>query len=144
MKLLFATVMLLCAQLAFGQSTKNSQLKRGRYLVQDIGMCGDCHTPRDEKGVPIPGKELTGAPIDFKRVHPMPWASTAPEIAGLPGWQDEEVVTFLMTGKLNRKEPNPPMPRYRFSAVDARAVVAYLRSLGAAGAKPENRTPPAK
>jgi hypothetical protein len=67
----------------------------------------------------------------------MPWANTAPEIAGLPGWKDEQIVTFLMTGKLDGKEPNPPMPGYRFSAVDARAVVAYLRSLGKAGGKSE-------
>ena len=131
MKLFFATLVLLCAPLAFSQSGKNARIERGRYLVQRVGMCGDCHTPRDEKGVPVAGKELAGAPIDFKPVHPMPWASTAPEIAGLPGWNDEEIVTFLMTGKLNGKEPSPPMPRYRFSAVDARSVVAYLRSLGA-------------
>jgi mono/diheme cytochrome c family protein len=137
MKFLIATIALLCAQLAFSQSAKNSQLERGRYLVQRVGMCGDCHTPRDEKGVPIAGRELGGAPIDFKPVHPMPWANTAPEIAGLPGWKDEQIVTFLMTGKLDGKEPNPPMPGYRFSAVDARAVVAYLRSLGKAGGKSE-------
>jgi mono/diheme cytochrome c family protein len=140
MKFFFAAFVLLCAQLAFGHSAKNSQLDRGRYLVQRVGMCGDCHTPRNEKGAPIPGKELAGAPIDFKPVHPMPWANTAPEIAGLAGWKDQEIVTFLMTGKLNGKEPNPPMPRYRFSPVDARAVVAYLRSLGAAGANSEKST----
>jgi mono/diheme cytochrome c family protein len=134
MKLLLATLVLLCAQFAFSQSAKNAQFERGRYLVQGVGMCGDCHTPRDEKGVPIPGKELSGAPIEFKPLHPMPWANTAPEIAGLPGWNDEEVVTFLITGKLNGKEPSPPMPRYRFSKPDARSIVAYLRSLGAAGA----------
>ena len=134
--------MLLCAQLTLGQSAKNSQLERGRYLVQRVGMCGDCHTPRNDKGAPIPGKELAGAPIDFKPVHPMPWANTAPEIAGLAGWKDQEIVNFLMTGKLNGKEPNPPMPRYRFSALDARAVVAYLRSLGAAGANAEKSTQP--
>jgi mono/diheme cytochrome c family protein len=134
MKLLFATLALLRAQLGFSQSAKNTQVERRRYLVQRVGMCGDCHTPRDEKGVPIPGKELSGAPIDFKPLQPMPWASTAPEIAGLPGWKDEEVVSFLMTGKLNGKQPSPPMPGYRFSALDARSVVAYLRSLGAAAA----------
>lgn len=107
-------------------------------------MCGDCHTPRDEKGVPIPGKELAGAPIGFKPAHPMPWATTAPEIAGLPGWKDEEVVTFLMTGKLNGKEPNPPMPGYRFTAVDARSVVTYLRSLGAGDANVRKDTSAAK
>jgi len=59
-------------------------------------MCDDCHTPRNEKGAPISGKDLAGAPIDFKPVHPMPWASTAPEIARLAGWKDQEVVTFLI------------------------------------------------
>ena len=140
MKFLFATLLLLCAQTAFGQSSKNPQIERGRYLVQRVGMCGDCHTPRDEKGVPIAGRELGGAPIDFKPVHPMPWASTAPEIAGLPGWKDEQIVTFLTTGKLDGKEPNPPMPGYRLSASDARAVVAYLRSLGSSGAKSQKST----
>lgn len=144
MKFFLAAFALLCTPLAFSQSAKNSQLERGRYLVQRVGMCGDCHTPRDEKGAPISGKELAGAAIDFKPVHPMPWASTAPEIAGLPGWKDQEIVTFLMTGKLNGKQANPPMPQYRFSAVDARAVVAYLRSLGAAGANAEKSTPTAK
>ena len=140
MKFLFATFVLCCAHFAFTQSAKNPQLERGRYIVQRVGMCGECHTPRDEKGMPIAGRELGGAPIDFKPLHPMPWANTAPEIAGLPGWKDEQIVTFLMTGKLDGKEANPPMPGYRLSASDARAVVAYLRSIGSAGAKSQKGT----
>src|SRR5215831_8523138 len=30
-----------------------TQLERGRYLVQQVGICGDCHTPRDDKGQPV-------------------------------------------------------------------------------------------
>src|SRR5512140_3042266 len=120
MKFLFTAVVLLCAQIAFGQSPKSAQVARGRYLVQRVGMCGDCHSPRDEKGMPLPGKELTGAPLGFKPLNPMPWAATAPQIAGLTGWKEEQVVTFLMTGQLDGRAPNPPMPEYRFSAADAR------------------------
>lgn len=137
--LLFMTL-LLATQLAAAQSNPAAQIARGRYLVQRVGMCGDCHTPRDEKGVPLPGRALAGAPIEFKPLNPMPWATTAPEIAGLPGWKDEQIVTFLMTGKLDGKAPNPPMPGYRLTASDARAVVAYLRSMGNAEAKASKTT----
>ena len=140
-KFLLFVVLLFAAQLAAAQSNTAAQNARGRYLVERVGMCGECHTPRDEKGMPLPGRALAGAPIDFKPLNPMPWATTAPEIAGLPGWKDEQVVTFLMTGKLDGKAPNPPMPGYRLSASDARAVVAYLRSLGSAAAK--EAAPPA-
>ena len=145
MKLVACTVLLLfIAQLSIAQTNNAGQVARGKYLVQRVGMCGDCHTPRDNKGMPLPGKELAGAPIAFKPLAPMPWAPTAPEIAGLPGWKDAQVVTFLMTGKLDGRAPNPPMPEYRLSAADARAVVAYLRSLGSAGAKSQKSTATAK
>ena len=47
-------------------------------------MCNDCHTPRDEKGQLILAKALQGAPLGVQPIHPMPWADTAPPIAGLP------------------------------------------------------------
>jgi len=27
-----------------------AQIEHGRYLVECIGMCGDCHSPRNDKG----------------------------------------------------------------------------------------------
>ncbi len=140
MKLAVIAVLLFFAHVSIAQTNTGAQVARGKYLVQRVGMCGDCHTPRDDKGVPLPGKELAGAPIAFKPLAPMPWATTAPEIAGLPGWTDAQMITFLMTGKLDGRAPNPPMPGYRFSAPDARAVVAYLRTFGGAGAKPQKTT----
>ena len=144
MKLVSVLVLLFVAPLSIAQTNNSAQIARGKYLVQRVGMCGDCHTPRDEKGMPLPGKELAGAPIGFKPLAPMPWATTAPEIAGLPGWKDAQIVTFLTTGKLDGRAPNPPMPEYRLSAADARAVVAYLRTLGGAGAKSQKSAATAK
>ena len=77
-----------------------ARLERGRYLVQQVGLCGDCHTPRDDKGQPIEGKTLQGARVMFKPTVPMPsWGEFAPPIAGLPGFTDAQAITFLTTGK---------------------------------------------
>jgi hypothetical protein len=102
--------------------------------VEGVGMCGDCHTPRNEKGEPVPGQTLRGAVLPFKPIAPMPvWADKAPNIAGLPGWRDEQAVKFLMTGIAYNELPGrPPMPQYRFNEQDAEAIVSCLRSLAPA------------
>lgn len=117
-----------------GSSENAAQIARGKYLVEDVGKCADCHTPFDEKGQPIADKHLHGAVLIFKPMVPMPaWAERSPNIAGLKGWDDEEAVHFMMTGETaDKQRPRPPMPEYRFNQEDARAVVAYLRSLAPA------------
>ena len=108
-----------------------AKIARGKYLVQSVSMCGDCHSPHNEKGEPIPGKELRGATLPFKPLTPMPiWADKAPNIAGLRGWEDADAVKFLMTGLAYNDLPaRPPMPQYKMNKEDAEAVVAYLKSL---------------
>ncbi len=44
---------------------------RGKYLVEDTGKCGDCHTPFSEKGEPIKEQWLQGATLAFKPTIPM-------------------------------------------------------------------------
>jgi mono/diheme cytochrome c family protein len=111
--------------------TQSAKVARGKYIAEGVGMCGDCHTPRDEKGGPVPGKTLQGAVLGIKPIAPMPvWADKTPNIAGLPGWTDEQAVKFLMTGVAYNGLPGrPPMPQYRMNRQDAEAVVAYLKTL---------------
>ncbi len=111
-------------------------LNRGRYLVEGIGLCADCHSPRNEKGEFVTAHWLRGAPIGFTPAVPMPvWAPVAPPIAGLPSMTAEQAVKFLMEGKRpDGTMPRPPMPAYRLNEEDARAMVAYLKSLGDAPA----------
>jgi mono/diheme cytochrome c family protein len=106
---------------------------RGKYLVENLGMCSDCHSPRDEKGQFIPSQYFEGAMLDFQPMHPVSnWVPAAPPIAGLVGWTSAEAVRFFMTGvDKNGKHAGPPMPPYRMSRQDAEAVVAYLKSLRA-------------
>jgi mono/diheme cytochrome c family protein len=106
-------------------------LARGKYLVEQVGLCGDCHTPRNEKGEAIQEQLLQGATLAFKPIVPMPvWADKTPVIAGLPGWEKDAAIKFLMTGVAYNGLPGrPPMPQYRFNQPDAEAIVAYLKSL---------------
>jgi mono/diheme cytochrome c family protein len=114
-----------------------TQIARGRYLVEKVAMCADCHSPRDEKGQFIRDRWLLGSVVTFKSTVPVPrWAEVAPPIAGLPGLTPEQGITFLMTGKEPSGEtPDPPMPEYRMNREDAAAVVAYLRSLAPTGSR---------
>jgi hypothetical protein len=113
------------------KSTKSGgNAVRGKYLATQTGLCQDCHSPRDQQGQYVQEKWLQGAPIMFTPSIEIPWAGTAPPIAGLEGWTDEQAIKFLTTGiDKDGKHPRPPMPEYRFNRTDATDVVAYLRSL---------------
>lgn len=108
-------------------------IKRGEYLVNRVAMCEDCHSPRGPDGKFIEGAQLWGSLLGFAPTVPMPaWAENALPIAGLPpGWSEEAMVEFLMSGKrpLDMPPTRPPMPQYRFDKADAVAAAAYLKSL---------------
>ena len=137
--LAFAGVVALADSVGSSQSKTSAAgadaalLKRGEYLVHGIGLCADCHSPRNPDGSFVAERHLTGSAIPFAPTVPMPaWAAAAPGIAGLPtGWDDEAMVRFLTTGERPNNLPisRPPMPPYRMNRGDAEAVTAYLRSL---------------
>jgi mono/diheme cytochrome c family protein len=112
------------------QPKPSANIARGKYLVNNVGMCGDCHSPMDKKGNPIKGRELQGAALVFKPTISIPsWIPVAPGIAGL-NWTDEQAVTFFATGKRpDGTMAAPPMPQLRLNKADAAAVTAYLKSL---------------
>ena len=119
---------------AGGADDKGGQVARGKYLVHDVAHCVHCHTPATDKGEPDPARLLRGAEIPFEpRRKGGKWADMSPDITtgGLAGkWTEEQMVTFLTTGKNPDGEgPTPPMPVFRLSPGDAKAVAAYLRSV---------------
>jgi mono/diheme cytochrome c family protein len=127
-------IMSLCAAaVAYpGQSSTRTQVARGKYLVEHVAMCIDCHSPRNERGEFIKERWLQGGPLGFRPIQPIPnWADTAPSITGVPpGWTEAEMVKTLETGIAPTGKPlRPPMPEYKMARADAAAVVAYLKSL---------------
>jgi mono/diheme cytochrome c family protein len=109
-------------------------LERGKYLVENVSMCADCHTPM-AKGVPVESKQLKGSTLNMQPVQDVPgWQKTAPDITGgsalFQRWKDAGMKKFLTTGAGPGGNPaRPPMPSYRYTPADADAVIAYLKSL---------------
>jgi mono/diheme cytochrome c family protein len=108
-----------------------SDVAHGRYLVEQVAMCGECHTPRSEDGVLERAHWLKGGPIPVRAPSfPTAWAIDAPPIAGLTAYTDEQAMRLLTTG-IDRggHALRPPMAPYRFNPRDAADVLAYLRTL---------------
>ena len=106
-------------------------VERGRYLVHDVALCVQCHSPRDENGNLLETKLLSGARIPFDSPYPgLSWAYQAPNIRGMTGYTDEEAVRLLTRGiTRGGTPPRLPMQQFHMTTEDARAVVAYLKSL---------------
>jgi mono/diheme cytochrome c family protein len=114
--------------------TQSSDVERGKYLVDEVGKCQECHTPRDAGGNMDYSRDLQGAPIWIVPVHPdTNWAMRAPAIAGLSGFSDEQAQTILEKGiGPNGLAIQPPMHIYHMNHADATAIIAYLRSMSSA------------
>ncbi|MGH7844781.1 MAG: c-type cytochrome, partial [Candidatus Binatia bacterium] len=129
----FLPALLAVAQEKSRQSSAGREaIGHGKYIVEQVAMCIECHTPRNEKGELLKDRYLEGAPVPVK-APPYPimrWALKAPAIAGLPGYTKEEGVRLLTEGiTRDGKTPSPPMPPFRLNSADAQAVVAYLKTL---------------
>jgi len=66
----FGFGILLClaiTSISLAQSAGGSaDIARGKYLVEQVSLCGDCHTPHNEKGEPIQAQLLKGATVPYK------------------------------------------------------------------------------
>lgn len=113
--------------------TGQALVERGDYLVNNVVLCGDCHTPRDQNMAPIEARRLQGSELPPSG-PPEIFATIAPAIAGGPvNYTEEQFVSFLQTGiRPDGSHPRPPMPPYRLNEEDAQAVSAYIRSLPSA------------
>src|SRR5258707_12300532 len=112
---------------------KKAEVGRGRYLVEEVAKCPECHTPRKPNGELDATAWLRGAPIWIKPVAAIPnWADHAPALAGLPSLTEAQAEKILEDGTgPNGEELRPPMQIYHRAPADARASVAYLKLLPA-------------
>ena len=120
-------------ELSAGQQAPSGagNVERGRYLVERVVMCGECHSTRDQDGNIVSGTRFRGGPMPVRPTWPVDWPSAFPRIAGLPGYTDAQAMRLLTQGAIKRDgtQLRMPMPRFRMNAQDAADVIAYLRSL---------------
>ena len=107
---------------------------RGKYIVESMAICGDCHTPKEPNGSPDRAHWLQGAALPWTPAKPdSNWPANAPRIGGTPlPASDSDMVKLLMTGIWTTgARLRPPMPQFRMNRGDAEAVVVYLKSVSA-------------
>ena len=105
-------------------------LEHGRYLVEGVVMCFQCHSTRDTRGNLMPSTLFLGGPMPMRAPWPGDWPTIIPRIAGLPGYTDEQAIRLLTQGAIKRDgtQLRPPMPPFHMSPQDAADVVAYIRT----------------
>lgn len=120
-------------------------LLRGAYLVEGLGHCGTCHTPRaptmQEKGLTAADAQFlaSGAVLDG-------WIAQSLRSGGAGGlgsWSEQDIVDLLKTGRNTHSSVFGSMAEVvRHSTqymreTDLRAIAAYLKALPAKTAAPE-------
>ena len=130
-------IVLIAAALVAPASPQRGQVERGKYLVEEVARCQECHTPRTADGDLDRNRWLQGAPVWFKPIQPVKdWAYSAPPLAGLPSFSDAAALQVLEKGiGPNRFPVRPPMHDYHMKREDSAAIVAYLRSLSSSTGK---------
>lgn len=112
----------------------SDQVNRGAYLVEGLGHCGACHTPRNAAGATLTADDYSGGKILGEPYY-------APDITGgsggqgLAGWSIDQIVTFLKTGASKSKSaafgPMEEAIKHSFSKLtesDLEAIAAYLKT----------------
>ncbi len=112
-------------------------IERGRYLVDHVALCGDCHTPRNRLGVPNRSFYLAGTSSG-------PFGETIPNITpdqktGIKDWSRDEIADLLTKGtKPDQEEVTGLMAEVvegtsfgygDMTREDALAIADYLKSI---------------
>lgn len=111
-------------------ATQSAEWNRGAYLVQGVGHCGACHTPRNAMGAERAGKAyLSGALIDGWEAPALTALSQSP----VP-WTADALYAYLRHGySREHGAAGGPMAEVvrelaRVSDEDVRAMSVYLAS----------------
>ncbi|HUF88656.1 MAG TPA: c-type cytochrome [Gemmatimonadota bacterium] len=120
---------------------RTTLVEYGRYLVT-AASCGDCHSPMDDRGQPVAGREFSGG-------SPFPtgdgWVAytsniTPDSATGIGAWSRERFIGAFKAREPERSAPRPrapderssPMPWLAYAGMteeDLGAIYDYLRTL---------------
>lgn len=118
---------------------QSSEWNRGAYLVEALGHCGACHTPRNRLGAEQRTLALTGGTYMDKVLfgYYRPWSSVnlTPHKMGLDAWETSDIVDYLGAGVSRNAVVHGPMrdvvlnsTRY-LSRDDLYAIAVYLKGI---------------
>jgi mono/diheme cytochrome c family protein len=108
---------------------KSAAWNRGAYLVEAMGHCGSCHTPRNSMGAEIASRRFDGGESGGWWAPPLNASSPA-----LLPWTPENVFNYLRSWDEAHGSAHGPMAEVtasirRLPEEDARAIATYVSDM---------------
>jgi mono/diheme cytochrome c family protein len=124
---------------------RSNQWNRGAYLVNGLGHCAECHSPRNVLGGIIESQRFAGGPNPEGKG----WVPNITQ-KGIDDWSEKDIAYFLETGQtpdgdsiggsMGRVIKNTSL----LSADDRAAMAMYLKSLPPVEGPPRPKKAPAE
>ena len=117
-----------------GSAWAQTGVERGKYLVNTILTCQNCHTPKGERGAPIFERDLSsGLSWDEPPFKVTASNITQDKETGIGSWTDDQIRTALRKGtRPNGVHLAAIMPSDFYEILtpgDLDSIVAYLRTV---------------
>ena len=112
----------------------------GKYMTS-AALCGDCHTPIDDRGQPLPGKAFAGGMEFLETGYRVRSANITPDAdTGIGSWTEQQFVDKFKAFETpsdavlseSERRQNTVMPMTAYAGMareDLSAIYAYLRTL---------------
>jgi len=115
-------------------SKHSAELTRGQYLVEGLGHCGECHSPRNVAGGIQKKRWLAGAPeLDGNGGVP----NITPGGSGIADWEKADIAEYLSSGftpeydVVGGSMADVVDNTAHLSRADRLAIAAYLKAIPA-------------
>lgn len=118
---------------------QSAEWNRGAYLVEGLGHCGACHTPRNFLGAEKADQALAGGTYQDKipggEIRPWYAVNLTSASTGLKAWTQEDIFTYLKTGHGTRVGSYGPMNEVITNSTrnltddDVQAMATYIKAL---------------
>jgi len=123
--------------------TSDAKLARGQYLVEALGHCGECHTPRNPIGGLDNSRWLAGGvgPETTADGKPEKIPNITPHETGLAGWSEKDISYGLETGftpefdSFGSSMVAVQENMAKLPAEDREAIAAYLKAVPAVASR---------
>ncbi|WP_291848306.1 cytochrome c [Bradyrhizobium sp.] len=112
-------------------AARSASWNRGAYLVNGLGHCAECHSPRNFLGGIVAAQRLAGGP----NPEGEGWVPNITQKGTLAGWSVKDIAYFLETGQTPEGDTaGGSMARVirntsQLSAEDLAGMAEYLKSL---------------
>ena len=123
--------------------SKSADWNRGGYLVEGLGHCGACHTPKNFLGAEKQRERFTGSMVDGWFAPRLDGAARG----GLKSWSTDDIAEYLLSGRNVHSHADGPMAQVvlnstsQLSEADAKAIAVYLKDIPPATPEPSVTAP---